>query len=462
MKEIKKISWTLDEMKHLVDIEIHNVKDGFVGVGYFLKYIRDEKLWREGYISFDAFMAANYEKDKSWASRCISLYEQFGAVIGPMETPRLDERYADYNISQLIEMLSMPEERRTQITPEMKVKEIREMKPRRKKPESEKVATVATEEQREPEPETIIPEPQPDELVVDTSTCPPNNGSCRHQEWGAGPEAQKAGHKECVKCWEDWKKTQKVLNAAKVQQEEETSPEPDEEPAEPATEEKGMLEDGDPEVLSGDEPNPCPEETELKDASQSELEAEESLPEPETVQQDEEESLTDLQIARKELERAQAILSKCLKDVHDEGNIHIRGMKIKVCALASYVCDLDDIENPPPKPVQPELPLLKNNDQRAAFVDGYETWPLWIETVQTGERYYRYDLDDGTSMVVKVYHAMLFDYKAYETPYEERFSEGWGKQEYYLLRQGKFFKDCETNRSMLIEKLKEIQKSKKG
>lgn len=183
MKEIKKISRTLDEMKNLVDIEIHNVKDGFVGVGYFLKYIRDEKLWREGYISFDAFMATNYEKDKSWASRCISLYEQFGAVIGPMETPRLDERYVDYNISQLIEMLSMPVEQREQIKPDMKVKEIREMKPKRKKSVLEE---VAISQQEEFAAETAVPEPEADEIVVDTSTC-------GRQEGGTSPEEQAEG-----------------------------------------------------------------------------------------------------------------------------------------------------------------------------------------------------------------------------------------------------------------------------
>lgn len=44
--------------------------------------------------------------------------------------------------------------------------------------------------------------------------------------------------------------------------------------------------------------------------------------------------------------------------------------------------------------ILPELPLLKNNDQRAAFIDAYETWPIWIETKETGERYYRYDLSE--------------------------------------------------------------------
>ena len=184
------------------------------------------------------------------------------------------------------------------------------------------------------------------------------------------------------------------------------------------------------------------------------------IPETEEDIRAPEEPMTELQIAQDELERAKKLLNDGLKCDVDENDIHIRRLKIKVCALASYVCDLDDIVNSP-KPEQPELPLLKNNDQRAAFVDAYETWPLWIETKQTGERYYRYDLEDGTSMVVKVYHARIFDGYA-SGSYEAKYHDGYGRHEYYLLRDGKFFRDCDTNRSLLIEKLKEIQKVKKG
>ena len=177
--------------------------------------------------------------------------------------------------------------------------------------------------------------------------------------------------------------------------------------------------------------------------------------------QNPEEPMTELQIAQDELERAKKLLNDGLKCDVDENDIYIRRLKLKVCALASYVCDLDDIVNLPPKPEQPELPVLKNNDQRSAFVDAYETWPLWIETEQTGERYYRYDLEDGTSMVVKVYHARIFDGYA-PGSYEAQYHDGYGRHEYYLLRDGKFFRDCEANRGLLIEKLKEIQKVKKG
>lgn len=204
------------------------------------------------------------------------------------------------------------------------------------------------------------------------------------------------------------------------------------------------------------EPDELPEREEPQE-QESDIDAEfTDITEPD--EELDEKPPTDLQIARQELERANNLLKKCLKDLPDETNIHIRGMKIKVAALELYVRALDDTDNLPPKPEQPELPLLRNNDQRAAFVDAYQAWPLWIETKETGERYYRYDLTDGTSMVVKVYHARLFDYSKTDLPWEERYTERYGIQEYYLLKPGKFFKNCEANRSALIEKLKENQK----
>lgn len=104
------------------------------------------------------------------------------------------------------------------------------------------------------------------------------------------------------------------------------------------------------------------------------------------------------------------------------------------------------------------LPVLKNNAERAKFVDMYAAWPLWIETAETGERYYRYDLPDGTAMAVRVYWARMFDYSAKGCAYRD----GYGREEYYLLERGKSFRDCRCNRSALIEKLKEVQRRERG
>ena len=169
---------------------------------------------------------------------------------------------------------------------------------------------------------------------------------------------------------------------------------------------------------------------------------------------------TDMEILRELLERKKQLLSKCLGTPGiDKSDEHIRMQKLEVGALASMLCELEDLEEKKDRPKQPELPQLKNNDQRAAFIDAYETWPLWIDNQETGERYYRYDLPDGTSFVIKTYHSMLYDWKA---DVAMRYKEGYGANEEYLLEPGKFFRDCRANRTTLIEKLKEIQKGEKN
>ena len=173
--------------------------------------------------------------------------------------------------------------------------------------------------------------------------------------------------------------------------------------------------------------------------------------------EDEIKERTDIEILRELLERKKQLLSKCLGTPGiDKSDEHIRMQKLEVGALASMLCELEDLEEKKDRPKQLELPQLKNNDQRAAFIDAYETWTLWIDNQETGERYYRYDLPDGTSFVIKTYHSMLYDWKA---DVAMRYKEGYGANEEYLLEPGKFFRDCRVNRTALIEKLKEIQKS---
>lgn len=165
--------------------------------------------------------------------------------------------------------------------------------------------------------------------------------------------------------------------------------------------------------------------------------------------------ITDLQLLRDMLERKKRLLATNLAIPGiDESDEHIRRQKLEVAALASAVCELEENE----VKEQPELPQLKNNDQRAAFIDNYESWPLWIETKETGERYYRYDLPDGTSFVIKTYLAMLYDF---ESPRRGNYKAGYGENEQYILEPGKFFRDCRSNRSTMIEKLKELQKGEK-
>lgn len=174
--------------------------------------------------------------------------------------------------------------------------------------------------------------------------------------------------------------------------------------------------------------------------------------------------------ARSVLEEEKQELQDWIKVYQDEGlemPPMVERQKIIVAALTTMV---EHMEAPEPvKQEQPELPILKNNEQRTAFIDAYETWPIWIETQETGERYYRYDLSEKVSIVVKV------SWKHSWASYKESKDYEYGAEQYYLLgvksewHSGKCayveddtrtFYECNTNRSALVEYLKEFQKKK--
>ncbi len=52
---------------------------------------------------------------------------------------------------------------------------------------------------------------------------------------------------------------------------------------------------------------------------------------------------------------------------------------------------------------QPELPLLKNDDQRKEWLQNYKSWGLWYEDKNIGCRYYKYDFEFGAKLIVEEY-----------------------------------------------------------
>ncbi|MGN0308378.1 MAG: hypothetical protein ACI4DN_09195 [Lachnospiraceae bacterium] len=115
--------------KDAVDIlqdEFHRQRKSFVKVGFYLKHIRDNELFLEdGYQNINEFAFNIFNLSQSSTSRYINICEQF-SVDG--NSPELDERFMEYNISQLIEMVSIAPEKIEQLSPQMSVKEIKEFK----------------------------------------------------------------------------------------------------------------------------------------------------------------------------------------------------------------------------------------------------------------------------------------------------------------------------------------------
>lgn len=143
--------------------------------------------------------------------------------------------------------------------------------------------------------------------------------------------------------------------------------------------------------------------------------------------------------------------------------------KTIVCALANMVCELDNIalkEEMEQLP-QPDLPLLKNNDQRKEFIESYKEWPVWIDQPLTGETYYRYVLNNKVSIVVKVSRKHVWQ------QYKETKEYEYAAEQYYLPGikmtfsqngtkivedESRTFYECSQNKSALVEFLKEYQK----
>lgn len=713
MREVKKSDLTFDEANAMLDEYNRSLRNNFVGIGYTLKRVREDKLFLEaGYKNFDEFMNAKYGKDKSWASKCISIAVQFGQG---EETPVIQDKYADYEFNKLVELVTMTEEQRSQVTPKTSVRELREMKPGRKKkvatvetpkPEPEKLSAYGTvikvypedsliavagcngpegdhkgshdcfschlqcrirqqycycveapmgnpfpcaqidiidtlEEEigercqfvdldqayhragdHEPVPcckeckepcqyacERSIKKRETEEQICNTdpSICPNRDGynctltpdqkntpgdgnqcersccwECKYHgmcepecDSSAGRDGErpefdaawfvrkwverftndlkavmricreqlsnadraKAVQKyispygaRCQCCWEydfsfhgfaggvDFRigRVQIHLKYGRFVTEllalyDPSSPEYDEEPVKevPKVEEPDPVIDAEYEEVPelgeerkqiGDMELSCRTENILKRAgidtveklvsmSDEELTAVRGMsnrameeikakledldsvdkPEPEAVidaefeevpeQPEPEESTTDLQVVRQMLEKENRLLNTCLLTVPDPNNIHIRKMKLRVAALAAFVCDLDNIENPLPKPEQPELPLLKNNDQRKFWIENYKAWGMWYRDENIDVNYYKYDFADGSRLIAAEYPQREF-YWSNEIRDEVYYHLVEKRKEKYngLGTYDEKYQNSTTSVGEIVEYLKEIQK----
>lgn len=119
--------------KDSIDIirdELQRTRKSFVKIGWYLKHINEEEMYKEdGYLNIYEFAHDKFNISQSTATRFINLCIEFS--IGH-DSPELDERYMDFSVSQLFEMLPMKQEEKETVTPDMTVKEIRAIKKEKK------------------------------------------------------------------------------------------------------------------------------------------------------------------------------------------------------------------------------------------------------------------------------------------------------------------------------------------
>ena len=123
------VQMTMDdwiEIKDRIRKELNNVKHSFVRVGYYLRKVRDEKLYlQDGYSSLTEFAKAEFNMGASFVSRMISINEKF-SLEGYSE--QMDPRFEDFRQGALTEMLALPDPDLEMVTPEMAREDIRELK----------------------------------------------------------------------------------------------------------------------------------------------------------------------------------------------------------------------------------------------------------------------------------------------------------------------------------------------
>lgn len=443
-----------DDAKIFIRTNIESAARSFIAIGYYLKLIRDGELYREeGHESIWDFAQAEYGISKSTASRYMSMNDRF-SLDG--NSPIVDQKYKDFEKSKLQEMLSLTDEQLEQVTPEMKVQEIRAMRQPKEIPYFELEGQMDLE--------TDFPEIMPEAPAAPAVAQPATiQTTMTLEEMMGGEELGEPDEQPEVVATSQQETSSMVLETAAL---------PSESAAEKQHSGKCLhnplydcsMADEDKTIPGTGEDCThcccweCPKhgDCRLECYASNRREVFEGDADQEEVSEPPEYD--------RELLAGMIFDQKSqLEQMGDGWKRNVPQAYTKHCMmLRAYEMLLQeqDAADQKPEPVeQPELPVMRNNDQRAAFVDDYESWPLWIETQETGERYYRYDLPDGTSFVIRTYHYMQPDYVS---GIGVRYTEGYGANEQYILEPGKFFRDCQANRSAMIEKLKELQKGEKG
>lgn len=121
----------------IIHEELHNARKSIIKIGWYLKHIYEKEMYMEdGYSNIYEFAYDKFKMSQSTVTRSIQLCQAFSVN---HDSPELEEKYADFNISQLFEMLPMQLEQIETVTPDMTVRQIREIKKNDSKAKSKEV-----------------------------------------------------------------------------------------------------------------------------------------------------------------------------------------------------------------------------------------------------------------------------------------------------------------------------------
>ena len=487
---------TYGEAKDIIQKDLESMSKKFITIGYYLKYIRDKKLYiQDGFESIWDFAQDTYGISKSTCSRWMHMNDKFSEG---GNSPELRQEFASFGKSQLQEMLYLDDKQIEQAKPEMTAKEIREIRKPQNQEENlkgqmriEDYPEILPEEVQEKK-ETILKKPSEQEgkylkllakhLIKSMYSWFLEDYTNRVLMVSKSPEEIKRklgiNHRtryfstekgvahanlfdDYVQLWDeksnyigdyDWfylaVAIQSMWNNIALDRIRKTAAEPEEIPPEVQQETQEELQN---KPVAPAQQN---EEVELQQEVKEELQTEAVKIEQQTEKYEQTTEQTDIELLKEELEKARRYLTM-LSEEFTEKDIRVRKQKLIVGALAGMIAELD---NEFPEPVQPSLPKLKNNDQRKEWLENYRDWGIWYKDEHIGATYYRYQFDNGTVLIVEEYEneytgtyiSSYFHLVGGTEPPRKSGIPKWTKHEKYSR-----YPNSETE---LVEFLKEIQK----
>lgn len=133
-------------LKHYeyIQSDVVDLKKNYIRLAFHLYEFQQYQYYRDfHYDNFYDFVFENFGLKQSSVSRLFSVWNRFAQKNGDTLTMFVDERYNEYNYSQLVEMVTLADSEVSKITPDMTVKQIREFKKKnkvtREKKDNEKI-----------------------------------------------------------------------------------------------------------------------------------------------------------------------------------------------------------------------------------------------------------------------------------------------------------------------------------
>jgi len=310
-----------------------------------------EEYQEDGYGSIHEFALEEFGMGKATVNHCMRVNAEFSEGGG---SPKIAEKYRGFSKSQLQEMLYIPDELREDVKPDMSIRKIRQIK--------EKRLDVEPGQEEEGHQEKK-PKPYGRGCITGWSRYPDYCACCGHEGAECCSQCEKSCNGRC-----GW------VNDPYVREEEIP----------------GQMHVEDYPELMPEEPAADPECREKDGAQGQEAEKWEDLSE-----------LSDIELLQGKLEKEKRTLDMMLEEFTEKDR-RVRLQKLIVGALAANICGMDN-QQEPPEPVQPEFPVLKNNDQRKEWLRDYKAWGLWYEDRNIGAKYYRYIFGNGAVLIVDEY-----------------------------------------------------------